>query len=1165
MSFLGSDKEKVNSRTAVIERAKKERDQRKNDKIRNEKIIKIQSFFRGRQTSFRLYQQHRQLFDTKVNDVVKLATILKLKNVIFVPPPQVIIDISRSLLVNGYKGVDDSKRIIKLCEYFLIPSLSELDCKKNVSILLANDRKSILPLKIVDLIFTTMYPTNVKKAGITTMQVDKILSHSLFLLIGGGEPYRMKFMEDLDQSFCHLRNIIFKNNYFKKIRNHIYLSSLPLLAPVMTDEYTSSSSKLNSMHIKCGDINNSIDVLVTSCMFVIDHDMQQNLIIQFAVEIFTAPLLTCLLSKEKINSIISWENFNNILICFLNSKLPLPPSQHEVFLSGNWLFGNIASFGPFFDIIDDSSCKSVVSNQILENYLKLCLSLYNRFNIHGILQGKNGVVWNRNKSNMTACAVPPSLSSQILSMLNSDMNRSLYVRILLPFQDNIENFALPDDLKDIKEALSSDGLKIAKAAIQEQQESSTWFTSKWASKLISKTVSGIYKGMGITSSKEKSNTLTATSSSSLSSSNTETEQSKTEGSTSFHNLNPIPKSLFPPNMNLVFVLCGLWSHLFSIALQSSPDSISWKSLCALAFSTRAVDRLWVILNTKDAQHSSLQHFVDSFVPQNDFHCAKFCVASVLCSLLPPVLIASDDSEIFDDSRPLPLHQFTRLVRFFKVLLFKIIQSDAYVLVEPCLNPNAKADSGECSNISEYTSQLFRYGSVKAISATLSDLYTRWARRPYSSSKLWEVESADSSVIKRELREQTPFAITVFRIMPWAIDFHERMKLFREIVEANRVSIQGRDDVNSGQRSKGTVVRVRRKMILEDGMAAFDKVGASIKDRIVVRYVNEFGEEEAGIDIGGLFKDFLTDLTSRVFNPGYGLFSLTSNHVLFPNPAASLLYPEDEIENLYTFLGRVLGKALYENITVQPQFAHFMLNFMNGKYNFTNLINDLATLDKELYKNLMFLKSYDGDISDLCLTFSITDDSLGGQREIDLLPKGSSVAVTAENKHRYINLVAKYYLHDRLKKQARSFFQGLYQVIQPDLLSIFCAPELQILISGATSGIDVEDLRNNTRYIGGYTMMDKQISNFWSIVVEMSDEDKAKLVKFVTSCERPPSLGFADLHPPFSIQRVDCSDDSRLPSASTCFNVLKLPTYSSKQILRDKLLTSIRSRSGFDLS
>ena len=47
-----------------------------------------------------------------------------------------------------------------------------------------------------------------------------------------------------------------------------------------------------------------------------------------------------------------------------------------------------------------------------------------------------------------------------------------------------------------------------------------------------------------------------------------------------------------------------------------------------------------------------------------------------------------------------------------------------------------------------------------------------------------------------------------------------------------------------------------------------QVGSAIKDRIVVRYLNEFGEEEAGIDAGGLFKDFVTDLAARVFDPGY---------------------------------------------------------------------------------------------------------------------------------------------------------------------------------------------------------------------------------------------------------------------------------------------------------
>jgi ubiquitin-protein ligase E3 C len=57
------------------------------------------------------------------------------------------------------------------------------------------------------------------------------------------------------------------------------------------------------------------------------------------------------------------------------------------------------------------------------------------------------------------------------------------------------------------------------------------------------------------------------------------------------------------------------------------------------------------------------------------------------------------------------------------------------------------------------------------------------------------------------------------------------------------------------------------------------------------------------------------------------------------------------------LGRVLGKALFENITIQPQFAHFFLAFMHGRYNFMNLVNDLRTLDEGLYKNLMFLKPY----------------------------------------------------------------------------------------------------------------------------------------------------------------------------------------------------------------
>ena len=43
------------------------------------------------------------------------------------------------------------------------------------------------------------------------------------------------------------------------------------------------------------------------------------------------------------------------------------------------------------------------------------------------------------------------------------------------------------------------------------------------------------------------------------------------------------------------------------------------------------------------------------------------------------------------------------------------------------------------------------------------------------------------------------------------------------------------------------------------------------------------------------------------------------------------------------------------------------------------------------------------------------------------------------------------------------------------------------------------------------------------------------------------------------------ETDRLPTSSTCMNILRLPDYGDKVKLKNKLLYAIKAKSGFDLS
>jgi ubiquitin-protein ligase E3 C len=114
--------------------------------------------------------------------------------------------------------------------------------------------------------------------------------------------------------------------------------------------------------------------------------------------------------------------------------------------------------------------------------------------------------------------------------------------------------------------------------------------------------------------------------------------------------------------------------------------------------------------------------------------------------------------------------------------------------------------------------------------------------------------------------------------------------------------------------------------------------------------------------------------------------------------------------------------------------------------------------------------------------------------------------------------------------------------------MFNEQELQVLLGGASIPIDLADLRANT-VLAGYDERDATIQNFWKALESFDNTLRMKFVKFVTSCSRPPLLGFKELVPKFCIRNAGVDDD-RLPTSSTCVNLLKLPNFSSYRILRE---------------
>lgn len=577
--------------------------------------------------------------------------------------------------------------------------------------------------------------------------------------------------------------------------------------------------------------------------------------------------------------------------------------------------------------------------------------------------------------------------------------------------------------------------------------------------------------------------------------------------------------------------------------------------------------------------------------------------AVFCSLYTILLITLHDAEFYSDeitalgvtpqNMPFTLEELITISLRLKEVSLGLVE-----LAFPESRPSVREDYRTAvTTLHEHPiisptaqdTQMWAH-LFKVVVGLVQQLHARDLRRQFCPQDHWiskqvviPMEKPKDFVVRRQrLRAYRPFqtiraftrdelvdgpplttkevrVLTILRELPFLVAFQERVKVFQSLVYRDKLEHQGEEV----QFLLGRTINlsVRRSHLYED---AFDKLSPDnepdLRLKMRVQLTNVAGAEEAGVDGGGLFREFLSELLKTAFDPNRGFFMTTNDNLLYPNPHVHLIV--EDFTRHYYFIGRVLGKCLYENLLVELPLAEFFLSKLVGRNSDVG-VHHLASLDPVMYKNLLFLKNFEGDVSELGLDFTVVNDELGETKVEELKPGGSNINVTPVNRIEYIHLTADYRLNKQIRAQCNAFRQGLANVIPLEWIQMFNNKEVQVLVSGAEIPVDIEDLKTYTNYTGGFDPNHITIRLFWKVVQSFSDIQLRQLLKFVTSCSRPPLLGFKELNPPFCIQHGGGQD--RLPTASTCMNLLKLPAFENENLLRERLMYALQSNAGFELS
>ncbi|KAI5951077.1 UFD4 [Candida jiufengensis] len=323
--------------------------------------------------------------------------------------------------------------------------------------------------------------------------------------------------------------------------------------------------------------------------------------------------------------------------------------------------------------------------------------------------------------------------------------------------------------------------------------------------------------------------------------------------------------------------------------------------------------------------------------------------------------------------------------------------------------------------------------------------------------------------------------------------------------------------------------------------------------------------------------------------------IENSNGLFPLPMdKSQFNSENGKKIIYFFasLGKFIARALLDSRIIDFNFNPIFLKLvqlLNHKSPHSHInqkfIKKIATLsnlklvDPQLAKSLKHLNKYlslfkpnmteeecnfieiDGaTIKDLGLYFE-----LPGYPKYELIPNGSNILIEAKNLESYINKVLESTLYSGIIHQTKAFMEGFSKVFPINSLVIFSPNELVQLFGNCEEDWSYDTLSSAIIANHGYTRESQTIKDLILILIEFNEIEKREFLQFLTGSPKLPIGGFKALRPELTVVRKraedDLKDDDYLPSVMTCANYLKIPNYSTKEIMKEKLLQAVKEGAG----